>query len=411
MVETRVPGIYIEEEATGPRPIQAVGTSTVGFVGEAPDPKAFLNQAVDINNWSEFQRKFANVDNPVSTPLSTAVYGFYQNAQGRCYIVNIGKEKTISSETGSRKGLALLKEIDDVAIVAAPGFTDPIHYNMLLEHCELLKDRFAILDAPPNVNSVGDLINGPAVVAKPDSKKDKDKPASDAAPVDPGKGPLIPRQSDKGFGAFYFPWIKVQDPFNPNGDLVAAPPSGHIAGVYARVDAERGVHKAPANEIIRGALGLTYPVTREEQADLNDKCVNCIRPFPLQGIRIWGARTLAGAASEWRYINVRRLFNMIEESIEESMRWVVFEPNDRPLWKSIKRDIGAFLTTLWRGGMLKGATPQEAFFVKCDEETNPPEIIDQGKVVTVIGIAPVKPAEFVIFKLGQSIAGTEVEVK
>jgi phage tail sheath protein FI len=397
MVETKVPGIYIEEIPTGPRPIEAAGTSTVGFVGEAPDSQAFVNEAVDINNWSEFERKYAAIKNPASTPLSLAVYGFYQNGQGRCYIVNIGKDKNISSDTNPRKGLSVLKEIDEVAIVAAPGFTDQIHYNLLLEHCETLKNRFAVLDAPLTVTSVSDLLNGPA------------KPPT--GPGDPGAGSKMPRQSDNGYGAIYFPWIKIQDPWNPSGELISAPPSGHIAGVFARVDATRGVHKAPANEVINGALGLTYSITREEQAELNMKCVNCIRPFSLQGIRIWGARTLSGAASEWRYVNVRRLFNMIEESIESSMRWVVFEPNDRPLWKSIKRDIGAFLTNLWRQGMLKGATPQEAFFVKCDEETNPQESIDEGKVITVIGIAPVKPAEFVIFKLGQSISGTEVEIK
>ncbi len=146
-----------------------------------------------------------------------------------------------------------------------------------------------------------------------------------------------------------------------------------------------------------------------EQEDLNPQGVNCIRFFSREGIRVWGARTLAASASEWRYINVRRLFNMVEESIAESTRWVVFEPNDRTLWKSIRRDIGAFLTRLWRQGALMGRTPEEAFYVKCDEETNPPDVIDAGQVVAEIGIAPVKPAEFVIFKIGQHAAGTILE--
>src|SRR5262249_5155858 len=154
----------------------------------------------------------------------------------------------------------------------------------------------------------------------------------------------------------------------------------------------RGVHKAPANELVRGALNVTYNVTREEQAELNALGINCIRLFAREGIRVWGARTLADAASEWRYLNVRRLFNMIEESIAESTNWTVFEPNDRTLWKNIRRDIGAFLTRLWRDGALMGRRPEEAFFVKCDEETNPPEVIDAGQVQTLIGIAPVKPA-------------------
>jgi hypothetical protein len=193
-------------------------------------------------------------------------------------------------------------------------------------------------------------------------------------------------------------------------NLVSVPPSGHIAGVYSRVDSTRGVHKAPANEPVRGALDLEYRITKEEQGELNSNSVNCIRFFPGQGIRIWGARTLAQSSSEWRYVNVRRLFNMIEESIAQSTMWVVFEPNDSTLWNSIKRDVSAFLTMLWRQGALKGATPEEAFFVKCDAETNPRDIIDAGLVVTVIGIAPVKPAEFVIFRIGQSEGGADVDV-
>ena len=169
------------------------------------------------------------------------------------------------------------------------------------------------------------------------------------------------------------------------------------------------MHKAPANTTVRGALGVTQQVSRAEQDVLNPAGVNCIRFFAREGIRVWGARTLAPSASEWRYLNVRRLFNMVEESIAQNTRWVVFEPNDRPLWKAIERDVGAFLTLLWRQGALAGATPAEAFFVKCDAETNPPDVVDAGRVVTLIGIAPVKPAEFVIFQIGQSQAGTQVE--
>jgi phage tail sheath protein FI len=179
--------------------------------------------------------------------------------------------------------------------------------------------------------------------------------------------------------------------------------------VWARVDATRGVHKAPANEPIQGALDLVRRVSRGEQEILNPAGVNCIRYFPGEGIRVWGARTKAPEASEYRYVNVRRLTNMIKESVADGTRWVVFEPNDHTLWKSIRRDIGAFLTNVWRDGALLGTTAQQAFFVKCDEETNPPEVRDAGQVVTLIGIAPVKPAEFVIFKLMQSADATETE--
>jgi len=169
------------------------------------------------------------------------------------------------------------------------------------------------------------------------------------------------------------------------------------------------VHKAPANESIYGAENVTHRLTRSEQDELNPKGVNCIRFFSDQGVVVWGARTVAKTNPEWRYLNVRRLFNMIEESIARSTKWIVFEPNDESLWKAIRRDVGAFLTLLWRDGMLFGRTPEEAFYVKCDDETNPPEVIDAGKVVTQIGIAPVKPAEFIVFEIGQSTGGTEVE--
>jgi hypothetical protein len=170
------------------------------------------------------------------------------------------------------------------------------------------------------------------------------------------------------------------------------------------------VHKAPANEAIRGALSVTHTITNAEQAELNPAGVNCIRIFSREGVRVWGARTVADGSSEWRYLNVRRLFTMIEESIKLSTRWVVFEPNAQPLWKSIRRDVRAFLTLLWRDGALMGNSPEDAFFVKCDEETNPPEVVDAGIVVTVIGIAPVKPAEFIVFRIGQHAGGAEVEV-
>jgi hypothetical protein len=237
-----------------------------------------------------------------------------------------------------------------------------------------------------------------------DGPKDGDDkpPAAAAAAETPG---LRPRASD--YGTFYVPWIVVRDPLS--GDVVSTPPSGHVAGVWARTDLTRGVHKAPANEPIRGVVDLSYRVTRGEQETLNPAGVNCIRYFPAEGVRIWGARTLAAEASEWRYLNVRRLFSMLKESIGDGTRWIVFEPNDQLLWRSIRRDVGAFLTRVWRDGALMGRTPQEAFFVKCDEETNPAEVRDAGMVVAEIGVAPVKPAEFVVFKLSQSSIGSESE--
>lgn len=420
------PDIYLEEVSGGARPIQAVGTSTAGFVGEAPDPTQHVNEAIAINNWSQFMRNFTTEESK-STPLSQAVYGFFQNGGSRCFVVNVGAGGALIGGGRNRVGLEVLEQIDEIAIVAAPGYTDPASYEAVLAHCEKLQDRVGILDAPETIEDITQLTQVGTAKATGKARAASTSAASSGGAAAPGSSTgnaggtggaagstgntnagLRPRQSDGGYAAFYFPWITVRDPFSPN-DLVNVPPSGHIAGIWARTDALRGVHKAPANESVRGALDLTYLLTRDEQGILNQSGVNCIRLFAREGIRVWGARTIADGSSEWRYLNVRRLFNMIEESISTSTRWIVFEPNDRTLWKSIRRDINAFLTRLWRDGALMGRTPQEAFFVKCDEETNPPERIDAGMVVTLIGIAPVKPAEFIVFRISQYAGGNNTE--
>ncbi|MEA2079911.1 MAG: phage tail sheath C-terminal domain-containing protein, partial [Pseudomonadota bacterium] len=399
---------YIEEVSTGAKPIAAVGTSTAAFIGCAPDGDAHLNEAVAVNNRTQFIKEFVRKDS-ASTHLAQAVIGFFDNGGGRCYIVNVGPGNPIAGDVRQRTGITCLEEIDEVAIVAAPGFADPMSYDALLSHCEKLGDRFAILDCPESVDNI-DLLKqvatAQATPAEGGEAEDAEKPSRRKGSHPPSG--MRPRNSDGGFGAFYFPWITARDPMAPSV-IVRTPPSGHLAGLYAQTDAKRGVHKAPANMCVSGALGLTYRVTREEQGELNKMGVNCIRFFPDAGIRVWGARTLADEASEWRYINVRRLFNMIEESIGGGTRWTVFEPNDQRTWKSVERDIRAFLTLLWRDGALKGETPEQAFFVKCDAETNPPDVIDAGRLITEIGIAPVKPAEFIIFRIGQWAGGAETE--
>jgi len=390
------PGVYVEEVPGGTHPITPLGISTPGFVGEAPDPTALLNIGQPVNNWSEFVRLYVP-DGATSTPLSQAVFGYFQNGGARCYVVNVGKGKPVTSGGRDRQGLRVLEQIDEVAIVVCPGYTDPVSYDAILTHCENMKDRVAILDTPLNVPNIDALTKVGTTSAK---KPAEGEPSSTAG--------LRPRQSDSGYGTLYYPWIVVKDPLPP-GNLVEVAPSGHVAGIWARSDANRGIHKAPANETIRGAVNLTYRLTPAEQGELNIAGVNCFRFFEREGSLVWGARTLADSSSEWRYLNVRRLFIMVEKSIGRSTNWVVFEPNDRTLWKSIRRDVGAFLTYLWRTGALMGRTPAEAFFVKCDEETNPSEVIDLGMVVTVIGIAPVKPAEFVVFRISQWQGGTQVE--
>jgi phage tail sheath protein FI len=401
------PGVYVEEVDRGSKPIEAVGTNTVGFLGESMFGPH--NQAVLVTNWSQFVKTFG--DFTQSTYLAHAVYGFFNNGGSRCFVVNVGAPGSLEiGETapaapaaaaaptkegekkvepakapqkggqsegsyigkdngpGARTGLKCFEEIDEISIVAAPGQISPAVQDAILTHCEVRKDRFAILDSPE---------------------------------VMQGGVDKLPRPRDSKYGAYYFPWIQVYDPERGN---VFVPPSGHVAGVYARTDNERGVHKAPANEIVRGALGLRYTISKGEQDILNPKGINCIRTMQGGGIRIWGARTLSTDAS-WRYINVRRLFIMVETSIERQTQWVVFEPNDFRLWKRVTRTITAFLTLLHRNGALMGEQAEKAFFVKCDAETNPPEVVDAGQLIVEIGLAPVKPAEFVIFRIGQMPSG------
>ena len=396
------PGIYVQEVSGGVNPIEGVGTATAGFVGVAPNATANVNEAVPIENWTQFRSRFVG-DATASTPLSHAVFGFLRNGGRRCYVVNVGPDGSIAGAARGRAGLQVLEGIDEIAIVAAPGYTDAAAYDALLQHCETLQDRVAVLDAPRVVSSTNALTRVVSVPAPAPAGAAGGGGAAEAGGDEEGEEPGL-RAREPAFGAYYFPWLQVADPLAPQ-TVVEVPPSGHVAGIWARTDGRRGVHKAPANEVVMGALGLTYRVTDAEQAELNPRGVNCIRFFAREGIRVWGARTLAASSSEWRYLNVRRLFNMIEESIAESTRWIVFEPNDVTLWKSIRRDVSAFLTRLWRDGALMGTTPEEAFFVQCDSETNPPEVIDAGEVHTVIGVAPVKPAEFIVFRISQSAVG------
>jgi phage tail sheath protein FI len=211
------------------------------------------------------------------------------------------------------------------------------------------------------------------------------------------------------FGALYYPWIKVANP-RDKGSPILVPPCGHMMGVWSRTDETRGVYKAPANEVPRGVMGLAYETNFREQELLNPKGINCIRRFPNRGIRVWGARTLVEPdITEWRYISVRRLISYIEKSIELGTQWVVFEPNDEDLWARVRRTVSNFLERIWREGALFGATPQQAFYVKCDEELNPEESRILGRLYIEVGVCPVRPAEFVIFRVSQWNPSAEAE--
>jgi uncharacterized protein len=508
------PGVYVEEVDKGTKPIEGAGTACAAFVGFAQQGP--VNQPTFVPNFTEFVNTFGGFFK--GGYLAPAVYGYFQNGGGRCYVTRLpgGEEKggakasialssdakpsiesltvtaieagaagadisievarpagdqaakemfnltvrrgsaeekfenvsfgrgrnvrnvidvvnrdsklirvemkeadlnlaervpvpgkyplavkesssgvmapvssnVIIGNAAERSGLSGFEVADDVTMLCIPDLMALYQANALpldgvkvvqlamIAHCEKMKDRFAILDCPPGLN-----------------------------PQQMKQWRLEGAGYDTKYGAVYYPWIKIANPWG-NGASVMLPPSGHMAGIYARSDTERGVHKAPGNEVIRGAMGLEMQITRSEQDILNPIGVNCIRAFPGRGIRVWGARTLSSDAS-WRYINVRRLFNFVEKSIEMGTQWIVFEPNDADLWARIRRDITAFLTNVWRTGALFGGSPAEAFYVKCDAENNPPSVRDAGQVVIEIGMAPVNPAEFVIFRISQWASGSE----
>ncbi|HKE97455.1 MAG TPA: phage tail sheath family protein [Actinomycetes bacterium] len=506
------PGVYVEEAEAGSRPIEGVGTAVAAFVGLAEQGP--FNAPTLVTNWNQFTQTFGEFVE--GSYLAHAVYGYFMNGGGACYVVRIGegdgdgdakalpatpsaqlggwrvraldagdgakapsvsvevadaggddapegsfklivrrdgrvaeefdrvtatkgrqnvvtvvntKSKVVRLEeaatggalavpdkgtvqlavetpapaepvpatlgpddyvgdSADRTGFGGLEAVDDVTMVCVPDLmaayqqgridlegVQAVHLGMIA-HCELMGDRVAVLDPPPGLN------------AQQIKEWRVDKAGYDSK-----------------YASLYWPWIKVFDP--ASGQNVFVPPSGYVAGIWGRNDDTRGVHKAPANEVVRGAIALEVQITKAEHDQLNPVGINCLRGFPARGIRVWGARTLSSDPA-WRYLNVRRLFNYLEESILNGTQWVVFEPNDDALWAKIRRTISAFLVMEWRKGALFGLTPDEAFYVKCDRETNPAEAIDAGQVLCEIGVAPVKPAEFVIFRLSQFSGGTSL---
>jgi phage tail sheath protein FI len=411
------PGVYVEEVPSAAQPIAGVGTSTAAFVGKVASTTVMPNQpgrfvmeadgvtpkkGADgqpvpvpftladagvpylVTSWEQYKNTFgdfqvapaaaapAEGDKGKATEdvpgrnriLAHAVYGFFNNGGTRAWVVRLADATNATQVQGA---LDALKAIDEVSLVAVPGAVDDTIQKKVIDHCASMGDRFAILDgrraATPTVT---DIAGGTGT-------------------------------SD--YAAMYFPWISVWDPSQNRSDFV--PPSGHLAGIFARVDGGRGVHKAPANEVIRGANGLERRLSKADQDGLNPRGINVIRDFD-GNIKVWGARTLGGDANgEWKYLNVRRTFLYLRKSIDRGTQWVVFEPNTPALWAKITRNINAFLTTVWRAGALFGNTPQEAFYVKCDAATNPVELRDLGQVVTEIGVSVVRPAEFVIFRISQ----------
>ncbi len=289
----------------------------------------------------------------------------------------------VSDDPETAKGLRTLKNVEDIAIVAAPGSsaltTATLRQavrNAVIRHCEAPNAfRFAILSAENGL-------------------------------LEPGIRALR-SQHDTTYAALYYPWISVPDPDSTTGETIDLPPDGSVAGIYARTDIERGVHKAPANEVVRDALRFSRRINKGQQDTLNPEGINCLRTFEGRGNRVWGARTMT-SDPEWMYVNVRRLFIYLEHSIEKNTKWVVFEPNNESLWLKVRLTIESFLLETWRTGALMGRKPEEAYFVRCDRSTMTQSDLDNGRLVVLIGVAPTKPAEFVIFRIGQWTADASI---
>ncbi|MCA9922403.1 MAG: phage tail sheath family protein [Anaerolineales bacterium] len=438
-VSYATPGVYVEEVDRGTKPIEGAGTSITAFMGisaEAsikklnPDTgdmevvEKVPNRAMLVTNWTQYQSIFGGF--LADAYLPDAVYGYFANGGGACYVTSLHSKdhepqaakprprtkkgeseeaapkdppapatpiidaNAIKGDATDRTGLAGLEVFDDISLIVCPDIWHGYDHKdkaqqerirliqtEMITHCENMQYRFALLDTPPGLSAQQALEWRQFV------------------------------NFDTAYAAMYYPWIEVADYSDRDEQSKMVPPSGHVVGIYNRADAERGVHKAPANEVVLGAVDLELNLTKGEQGTLNPKGINCIRAFPGRGIRVWGARTLSSDGS-WRYINVRRLFNFVGSSLDTGLQWVVFEPNDQTLWAKVSRDISAFLKVVWRSGALFGTTPDKAFYVKVDEEINPPEIRDLGQLIIEVGLAPVKPAEFVILRISQW-AGADAE--
>lgn len=379
-----------DDTAEGPNPFTLTivenGTVVESYpgltLGGARDAATIVNET---STKIKVEVKLAK-DIDLASQLELLKPGAYPLEKAAPAPVVVTGRKFAGSES-ARTGINGLALADDVTIVAVPDLITAataadgtIDLNLwkavqtsLIAHCEQHSNRIALLDAPPGM-----------------SPQQVNQWRSDVA------------QYDSAFAALYYPWLKVENPTGKGADTeIFVPPSGHVAGLWARTDESRGVWKAPANDTLRGVLDVERSITQTEQGVLNPIGINAIRAFGTRGIRVWGARTLA-SDTDWQYLNVRRLFNMVESTILEGTQWAVFEPNNVTLWEGVTRTLTGYLHGLWQAGALFGASANEAFYVRCDSTTNTPESIDSGKLVVEVGLAPVKPAEFVIFRISQN---------
>jgi uncharacterized protein len=344
------PGVYVQNLRIGPQPIEGVPTATAAFLGETQTGPTSPTLVTSGQQYQDVFGGFFGIDKY----LPYAVEGFFGNGGKRCYICKV----TCGDYAGA---LAKLEPIQDVSLLYTPNAqATPNLCNMLISHCEWLK-RFCIVDSLKG--------EAPSEVTKPQAS---------------------------AHTALYYPWIYVVH----NGQNCLVPPGGYVAGVYARTDIERGVHKAPANEVVNGAVDLEFVISKSQRDSLNPLGVNCICTFEGRGIRVWGARTLSSDL-EYKYVNVERLLIYLEQSIRRGTEWVVFEPDAEATWAKVKMQVENFLYQAWQAGVLMGAKPQEAYFVKCDRTTMTQNDIDNGRLNIIVGVAVVKPAEFLIVRVNQ----------
>ncbi len=385
-IQYKTPGVYKEDVFPAPEFRLLTGVPAfLGFASRGP-----VNEPRRLTLWSQFVDTFgASVTNGY---LASAVRGFFENSGAACYIIGLDPAKAAAAAL--EQGLTALDPVEEIDLLCAPdvmrspqrGVQPDVNAVQemqfaMVSHCEKQGDRLAILDALPNTPA-------DKVTAQRRGLQGRGLTGADAT--------------------LYYPWIWVSQPDTPLRK-VKVPPCGHVAGVYARSDQRFGVHKAPANELLEGVVDLEVNLTDAQQGDLNSEGINCLRAFPGRGLRVWGARTLSTDPA-WTYVNVRRLFLTVGRWLDRTMADVAFEPNDFLVWVRIERELRAYFTDLFRQGALKGATEDDAFYVKCDTDTNPPAVRDAGVVVTEIGLAPAIPNEFVVVRLihgasGVSIAG------
>jgi hypothetical protein len=367
----KAPGVYLEEEFNLPRRSTFM-TGVPVFIGIVKTaPKEIRQFPRLLSLWSQFSVHVGAWYQDCT--MAYAVRGFFQNGGARCYVIALADDST-SSLMNALDRCGEFQTIDLVCLPEVNKDRDAEfeRQQIVVNHCENLGDRFAILDSYPDDDKKGVAQQWNAI--------------------------------DGNSGAIYYPWVRVR---GLERDSVLAPPCGHVAGVYARSDTATGVHKAPANEVLEGVLELEKNITNLDQDYLNPWRVNCLRSFPGRGIRVWGARTL-GLYDAWTYVNVRRVFLTAVRWINWHMAGVVFEPNHAKLWARIERDLNTYFTEQYRKGALKGRSAQEAFYVKCNAETNPPELRESGQVITEIGLAPANPYEFVVVRLIHGASGVSI---